>query len=274
MTNGKNTPKGTLIIVGGHEDKEGEKKILKEIARRAQKGRLVITAVASEKPDEHERDYTALFKELGVAHIDVLTIETRDDAKKPESVALVEQADVIFFTGGDQLRITSLTGDSPVFQTLHERYRKGTTIVGTSAGAAVMSGTMITSGESDKSNHVSDLDMAPGLGLIGGVVIDSHFAERGRVGRLMAVVAQNPANLGIGIDEDTAIIVQPDLCFDVIGSGGVYVLDGSTITDTNLSSGHNHIVSAFDVRMHLLSEHSRFDLKTRRPEFVEKQTGA
>jgi cyanophycinase len=264
----KKNGKGSLIIIGGKEDKEheGEQAILEEVAARARRGgRLVIVTVATQYPEETAAEYTKVFKELGVNKVDALDIRSREDARQPEAVDKIRGAKVIFFTGGDQLRITSQVGDSPVYQCLREMYRAGSTIAGTSAGAAAMPQTMIIAGPADKSSELSALGMAPGLGLIDGVVIDSHFAERGRFGRLIGAVAQNPKNLGLGIDEDTAIVANRDE-FAVIGSGAVYVLDGSTVTFSSLSETKPEgVLSVFDTRVHVLASGDRFDLAARCP---------
>lgn len=259
-------PKGCLIIIGGHEDKQGEREILTEVARRAKRGRLVIVTVASQEPEELAKEYRKIFHELGVEQLDVLDIRTRDQATDPKNVEKIAGASVIFFTGGDQLRITSQIGDSPIFRCMHERYRNGATIVGTSAGAAAMPETMVIGGPSDKSNQISALSMAPGLAFLPGVVIDSHFAERGRMGRLLGAVAQNPKNLGLGIDEDTAIVVEQAQEFSVLGSGAVYVLDGARISYSSLSEKTPEgVVSILDATLHVLGKADRFDLAERRP---------
>lgn len=261
-----NTTKGTLIIIGGHEDKEGDREILTEVARQAKGGRLVIVTVASELPEELVAEYRGVFGELGVKQIEALDVQVRSEGLDEARLAVLEGARVIFFTGGDQLRITSQIGGTSVFRTMRELYRKGVTIVGTSAGAAAMSETMLIAGTSDQSAQLEDLHMAPGLGFLADVVIDSHFAERGRIGRLIGVVAQNPHNLGVGIDEDTAIIVHGDNSFSVLGSGGVYVVDGQDVSYSTLSE-HNTkgVLSIHDVRLHVLSAGSSFDLRERRP---------
>jgi cyanophycinase len=267
-TNGKTgKPKGTLIIIGGHEDKGDESEILTEVAKRAKgKRHLVIVTAATTEPREMAQDYMRLFDKLGVTNMDTVNVESRAEAHDEEKVALFARANVIFFTGGDQLRITSQIGDSPLFRCMQDKYVEGATIVGTSAGAAAMSETMLIAGKSDKSHALFSLEMAPGLGLIGGVVIDSHFAERGRIGRLLGAVAQNPRILGLGIDEDTAIIVAPDRTFEVLGSGAVYVVDGAEVTYTNLSEEQREgILTACDVKLHVLSAAARYDLNSRRP---------
>jgi len=262
-------PKGTLIIIGGHENKDGDQAILSEVARHAKRNnqRLVIVTVATQLPEEVADQYQQVFAELGVKHVDVVDIRTREEAHDDERIRLVKEASVIFFTGGDQLRITSQVGDSPLFRCMREHYYRGGTIAGTSAGAAAMPETMIVDGPSDESNRISALDMAPGLGFISGVCIDSHFAQRGRMGRLLGVVAQNPRNLGLGIDEDTAVVVTSDNCLRVIGSGAVYVADGSDIMYSSLSESHAEgIMSIYNVRLHVLGADDLFDLVERRPE--------
>ncbi len=262
--------KGQLIIIGGHEEKEAgrDRPILEEVSRRAKerKGSLLITTVATNKPEELAATYTAVFRDLGVQEIDVLDIRTREEAHARENVDRVQRAAVVFFTGGDQLRITSQVGDSSVYRCLQEIHERGATIVGTSAGAAAMPETMLISGAGEESNRVSALGMAPGLALMHGVVIDSHFAERGRMGRLLGAVAQNPRNLGIGIDEDTAIVVENGDQFTVLGSGAVYVVDGSTMTYSSLSErSAEGVLNIHDVTLHVLGAGDCFDLTTRRP---------
>jgi len=263
-----NQPKGRLIIIGGHEDKEGERTILKAVAQRARgdNGHLAIVTVASNEPEELGREYRALFTALGVKQIEIVDIRTREEATDKENVQKIAGAKVVFFTGGDQLRITSQIGDSPLFRCMQEIYHKGATIAGTSAGAAAMPETMLIAGASDKSNQISALEMAPGLAFMQGVVIDSHFAERGRMGRLLGAVAQNPRNIGLGIDEDTAILVTGQEHFEVIGSGAVYVVDGMGISYSSLSEKHPEgIVSINDVKLHVLGQDDQYDLRARRP---------
>jgi cyanophycinase len=261
--------KGRLIIIGGHEDRnpEGERTILKEVASAASKSnnRLVLITVATEMPREVTAEYEAAFRSLDI-EMEPLDIRTREDACNEENVRKIERAAVIFFTGGDQLRISSQIGDSLVFRCLRDRYRAGVTVVGTSAGAAAMSGTMIINGASDTSFRIGALDMAPGLDFLPNSVIDSHFAERGRIGRLIGAVAQNPRNLGLGIDEDTAIVVEREQRFRVVGSGAVYVVDGSTISYSNMVEQRpDDIVTVHEARVHILGQGSAFDLIERRP---------
>ena len=271
--------KGTLIIVGGHEDKEGDKLILRLIADRVGAGKLVVATVASQVPEEVWKDYEPLFHELGVKKVVHLDVASREEAKSPEKVKLLDDAAGIFFTGGDQLKLTSQLGDSPIYERMRDIYRRGGLVAGTSAGASVVCETMLVGGAGEESHQVgTSLRMAPGFGLIPGVLIDQHFAQRGRIGRLVAAVAQNPRMLGIGIDEDTAIVCEPNSgCFRVVGSGAVYVVDGQDVSYTNLTDEEkDRILSVFGVRLHLLSMGDEFDLSTRTPknhpaEEVEKE---
>jgi cyanophycinase len=260
-------PKGTLIIIGGHEDKEGDCAILTDVARRVgDGGRLVLFTVATELPEEVAATYRETFGRLGVKHVDVLDIRSRDEAGDEQHVRLLDGAPVVFFTGGDQLRITSQIGDSRVFQCLREIYHTGGTIVGTSAGAAAMPETMLVGGAGDESHRLAGVRMAPGLGFLPGVVVDSHFAERGRIGRLLGAVVQNPRNVGLGIDEDTAIVVERGRRFRVLGSGAVYVADGAGISYSSLSEHQTEgVVSIHDTTLHVLGDGDSFDLAERRP---------
>lgn len=263
-------PKGKLIIIGGHENKTDDRQILETVAKQVIGGPLVVITVATQSPQAMADEYLKVFHDLGLKHVEILDIRTREDAKNQTNVEICAKASVLFFTGGDQLRITSQVGDSPLYQCMMDNYCKGATIVGTSAGAAAMPETMLISGPSDESNRISALNMAPGLALIQGVVIDSHFAERGRMGRLLGAVAQNPRNLGIGIDEDTAIIVERAEGFTVIGSGAVYVVDGSTVTYSSLSEKNpENILSLYDTKLHVLGDGDCFEFTNRRPFIAE-----
>lgn len=265
--------KGTLIIIGGKEDKDGNKEILQQVADRAGSGRLVIATVATDVPEDLWEEYRKLFRELGVRHIEHLDIRTREEALSEENARMVENAKVLFFTGGDQLKITSQLGDSMVYRRTMELLEKGGTVAGTSAGASVMSTTMLVAGPGDKSPNVEDVvRMAPGLGLFPDAVVDQHFAERGRIGRLVSAISQNPRHLGVGIDEDTAIIVHGLDFFEVVGRGAVYVLDASEMTYSNLVEGDMEAtLSSFNIKLHLLGRGFRFDLKNRLPVLPEEK---
>ncbi|WP_407572789.1 cyanophycinase [Deinococcus altitudinis] len=263
--NRSGTSTGTLIIIGGHEDKEGERAVLKEVARRVGKGRLVVASVASHEPEGYFDAYQKVFAELGVTDTSDLYIEERSEAAQDEKLKIFDGATGVFFTGGDQLRITCQIGDTPIEQRVQDIYAAGGVICGTSAGASAMCETMLVKGRGSESYRMGGLRMAPGLGLIRSVIIDQHFAERGRMGRLLGAVAQNPRLLGIGIDEDTAIVVENEE-FTVLGSGAVYVVDGAGVTHSNIAEAKSEdVLSMYDVRVHVLGTGERFDLNSRRP---------
>lgn len=256
---------GQLLIIGGHEDKEDDRLILRYLAKEIGSGKLVVATVASGAPDDYWATYEAVFRRLGVRHLYKLDVETRAEAKSERKVRILDDADAVFFTGGDQLKLTSLLGDSPIYERLKEIYEEGGTIAGTSAGASVVCETMLVSGAGAESHRIgTSLSMAPGFGLISGVIIDQHFAQRGRIGRLIGAVAHNPRMLGIGIDENTAIVYDHRNAFEVIGEGAVYVVDGQDIAYTNLTDeGHDRTLSAFGMHLHVLSMGDRFDMVTR-----------
>ena len=256
---------GPLVIIGGHEDKEGERLILRQVARRVGGGRLIIATVASHEPEGYFDAYKAAFSDLGVTDLVELYVHDRAETLSEEVLEPLKDAAGVFFTGGDQLRISSQIGDTPVERFVRQIHAKGGVIAGTSAGASVMSDTMLVRGSSAETHRIGDLHMAAGLGLIHDVIIDQHFAERGRIGRLLGAVAQNPRILGIGIDEDTAIVVENGE-FEVHGRAGVYVVDGSGVTASNIAEAKpDRALSIYDIRMHVLSAGDRFALATRRP---------
>lgn len=259
--------KGKLVIIGGGEDKTKECIILKEVAQMCGKAeaRLSIITTATEKPQELGDEYTKIFNKLGIRNIKVLNIQSRADADNIEYSDTILNSTGVFFTGGDQLRITSMLGGTGVYKALHAALKQGTVIVGTSAGASVMSDNMIIQGHSDDSPKKNTLNMAPGMGLIEEVVIDQHFAQRGRIGRLLEAIAQNPYVLGIGIDEDTAVVIESHEVFRVIGSQTVTVIDGRSITHTNVTELNPHEpLALLNVTIHVLPKGYAFNLKSRK----------
>ena len=259
--------RGVLVIIGGHEDRDPKscRTILREVARRVSGGKLVLATVASHHPEGYFDDYEKAFADLDIGELVELYVEDRSQAGDRSKLETIDDAAAVFFSGGDQLRITSQIGDTGIEAKVRALYERGGIIAGTSAGAAAMSDTMLVKGTSGETHRIGDLHMAPGLGLIRDVIIDQHFAERGRFGRLLGAVAHNPRVLGIGIDEDTAAIVEGDH-FEVIGSGAVYVVDGEGVTHSNLAEARpERVLSMHDVRVHVLGTGDRFDLRKRRP---------
>jgi len=259
----------TLMVIGGHEEKDGDKLILKEIARRVGSGKLVVATIASKEPGSLWEEYEPIFRNLGVRHVYKLDVQSREDAKSERSLRVLDGATAVFFTGGDQLKITSQIGLSPVCQRIQEIYESGGLVAGTSAGASVMTETMMVGGDGEASHRLGGhLVLAPGLGLIRGIIVDQHFAERGRLGRLLGAIAQNPRILGVGVDENTAVIIERDSNLRVIGEGGVYIIDGSSVSFSNVAEEQKErTLSIFDVNLHLLSQGDTYDCESRRPKF-------
>lgn len=267
---------GNLVIIGGNEDKEGECVILRSFIEMAggRKARIAVLTTATEYPREVGDEYRTLFIGMGAAEAAVLYIDNREAACDSYQIGAIEQATGIFFTGGDQLRLTSILGGSGVDAALRKAFARGTVIAGTSAGASVMSDTMIVGGDSSDTPKKSTLSMAHGMGLVPEVVIDQHFAQRGRINRLLAAVAQNPHILGVGIDEDTALVVRGDGKCEVIGTQTVTILDGKNIIHSNISESKRHDPLAIThVHLHILPYGYGFDLKSRKPFMLESETG-
>jgi cyanophycinase len=257
-------PKGCLIIIGGHEDRDpaGDRAILREVARHVRGGKLVLATVASHQPEGYFDEYQKAFADLDVGELVELYVEERAEAHDREKLSVLDDAAGVFFSGGDQLRITSQIGDTGIEAKVRRLYERGGVVAGTSAGASVMSETMLIKGTSRETHRIGDLHMAPGMGLIRDVIIDQHFAERGRFGRLIGAVAHNPRVLGLGLDEDTAAVVAGD-SFRVIGSGAVYVVDGADVSYCNVAEARAECaLSMHDVRVHVLSDN---DTSTSRP---------
>lgn len=258
---------GCLIIIGGGEDRDpkGDRRILREIARHVHGGKLVLATVASREPQGYFEEYQRAFADLGLSELVELYVEDRAEAGDREKLAVLDDAAGVFFTGGDQLRITSQIGDSGIEAKVRALYARGGLVAGTSAGASVMSETMLVGGASGATHRIGDLHMAPGLGLVRDAIIDQHFAERGRFGRLIGAVAHNPRVLGIGIDEDTAAIVEGQQ-FEVIGHGAVYVVDGAKVSYCNLAEAEpDRVLAMHGMTVHVLGTGDRYDLAERKP---------
>ena len=256
---------GKLIAIGGAEDKTGEMRILKKFVEMAggEKAKIVVMTVATDDPEKARRKMTRVFKKLGVEQVNTLDVSKREHAESKRGIELVSKATGLYFTGGDQLHITSLMGGTALQEIMQQRYEKDLLIAGTSAGAAMMGNSMILSGNGEENPRLRNIDIGPGMDLIIGVMVDTHFAQRGRHGRLLAAVAHYPQDLGIGIDENTAIIVKKDE-FEVIGEGAVTIMDGSEMSFTNaadVQSGGS--LSLSGVKTHVLSEGYKFNLTER-----------
>lgn len=259
--------RGQLIIIGGAEDKEGDCKILREFVRRAGgiNARIVVMTVATELPREVGENYIKVFERLGTEDVRIVDTVNREDASSSTYLEAIEKATGVFFTGGDQSRITSILKDTQLDAAIHKRYSEGIVVGGTSAGAAMMPDVMIVEGDSQTNPRVNVVQMGPGMGFLPGIVIDQHFLQRGRLGRLISALAQQPAVLGFGIDENTAIVVSDDK-FEVIGEGAVTVVDESGITHSNIDEIlKDEALAVCGARLHILPHGYKFDLKTRKP---------
>lgn len=256
---------GPLVIIGGHEDRDpaGRRTILAAIAERLGGGKLVIATIASPSRSGYFADYEAAFADLHEGELVELYLDERREGGEDATLALVEDARGIFFTGGDQLRLTSMVSGTALGEWLHRFHREGGLVAGTSAGASAMSATMLVAGESDASGRIGEISMAPGFGLAPEVIIDQHFAERGRIGRLVAALAAAPQVLGLGLDEDTAAVLE-DGRFAVIGSGAAYVIDAAGAAHSNIASARSgDPVALHDARLHVLTAGCAFDLAAR-----------
>lgn len=269
-----NGTKGKLVIIGGGEDKEGECTILKEFVRLAgeAKARIAVMTVATDKPKEYADAYQKVFKKLGVAEAQMVDVSRRKDAHDPQALEIIEQATGIFFTGGDQLHITSLMGGTRMQELIRKKYEEGAIIGGTSAGAAMMSNSMIIRGESNCSPRFGGMDIGPGMDFLRDTMIDTHFSQRGRFGRLLTAIAHYPQDIGFGIDENTALVVTGGQC-EVIGENTVTVVDAGDINYTNLPNIEwEQALAIHGVKIHVLSTGHKFDFEKRVP--VDEADGA
>jgi cyanophycinase len=262
-----NETRRQLVIIGGAEDKEKDCLILREFVRRAggTKARIVIMTAATELPREVGENYIRVFERLGAEDVRIIDTETREDASSSTALEAVSKATGVFFTGGDQARITSILKDTEIDTAIHKRYSEGMVVAGTSAGAAVMPDKMIVEGDSETNARIETVEMGPGMGYLPGVVIDQHFSQRGRLGRLISALLLEPAVLGFGIDENTALLVT-DHQIEVIGEGSVTVVDESEAIHSNIDNIlKDEPLAICGAKLHILPHGYKFDLKTRKP---------
>ncbi|WP_210463621.1 MULTISPECIES: cyanophycinase [Rufibacter] len=268
-------PKGKLLAIGGKENKGGgqpkdqveninfiSEQILKRFVNelKGEDPLVVVIPTASQIPEESAEDYVKLFKELGANNVQVADIRTRQDANKPEMVEMIRNASGIMFTGGDQLRLTALLGGTEVLRSMKERYITTNIIIaGTSAGATAMSTPMIYEGESQGGYIKGDVRLTTGLELLKNVAIDTHFLTRGRIVRMTQAICTNPECIGIGLEEDTAILVTDGGHVEVVGSGLVTVVDGMGITETNIYEiANGQPFTAKGLKVHLLGDEDKY----------------
>ncbi len=256
---------GHVIVIGGAEDKVRERVILTRFVKLAggSDARIAVISAASSLGPLAGDMYRKVFGELGAAETHPVHTTTRAQCSDPAAVRLVREATGIFLTGGNQLRLSSVIGGTPLANAMVKRHREGAVIAGTSAGASAMSTHMVAFGASGATPRQRMVQMAAGLGVLPGVIIDQHFEQRNRLGRLLAIIAQNPSLLGIGIDEDTAGVVGPDHVLEVIGRRSVTIIDGAeSETDAWEVKAHRPLMIS-NVVLHSLPAGYRFDLEGR-----------
>jgi cyanophycinase len=256
---------GHVIIIGGAEDKIRERVILTRFIKLAggSDARIAVISTASSLGPLAGEMYRRVFGELGAAEVHPIHAMTRSQANDPEAARTVHDSTGIFLTGGNQLRLSSTIGGTALAQQIVRRHREGAVIAGTSAGASAMSTHMVAFGASGSTPKQRMVQMAAGLGILPGVIIDQHFEARNRLGRLLAIIASNPSLLGIGVDEDTAGVVGPDRVLEVIGRRSVTILDGAeSETDAWEVKAHRPVMIS-NVVLHSLPQGYRFDLERR-----------
>jgi len=276
--------KGKLIIIGGSVDKGSfsespddlkrniiffEKGILKRITTESAKNtlsRFEIITTASRIPEEVGNEYVKAFGQLDVKDVGLMHIKTREEANEPEYVERLRKADVVMFTGGDQLRLSSIFGGTEFHQLLLEKYENENFIIsGTSAGAAASSNNMIYQGSSTGALLKGEVKITGGLGFINNVIIDTHFVQRGRIGRLMYACASNPIILGIGLGEDTGLLITKGYEMEAIGSGLVILVDATKMVNTNITEVEmGQPVSIENLIVHVMALGDHYNLKTKK----------
>lgn len=284
-------PKGKLIAIGGAEDKGTnletgqisrnnlnffELGILRRIVEEAGgiKSRIEVITTASMIPYEVGNNYMEAFGRIGCTHIGVMHIRNREDVNKPEYFERLQQCNAVMFTGGNQLRLSATFGGTKLFRLIHERYRNEPIVVaGTSAGAMAMSNTMIYDGEASRAHLKGEVKITTGLAFMDDVIFDSHFEKRGRFGRLAQAVGANPAAIGIGLGEDTGMLITEDNKMEAIGSGMVIIMDGANIVHSNIADiPTGNPISLEGLVVHICAKGNGYIINERR--FVEKMAEA
>ena len=261
--------RGDLIVIGGAEDKLGKRTILSEFVRRSggEQARIAVVPTASSLGEEIVDVYAALFEKLGAGEVYGVRPQDREQASDPALVADLERATGIFMTGGNQLKLSTVVAGTPFGQAILDARERGTTIGGTSAGASIQSSHMVAFGPGGSTPKQRMTQVAAGLGLVGNCVIDQHFAQRNRYGRLLMIVSQSPQLLGLGIDEDTAAVITTEAdgreLLRVAGRGSVTIFDGTHMVTNAHEAKERRPILASGVVLHVLPSGSQFDLGNR-----------
>jgi cyanophycinase len=257
--------RGHIVAIGGAENKENDPKILARFVEVSggEDADIVVIPTASRLHETGGR-YEKLFRDLGASRVEVMDFDTRRDCHEPGRLARLQEATGIFFTGGNQLRLTTLLGGTPVAKLIRTRNAHGVTIGGTSAGASILSEHMIAYGDDGATAIAGSVRLAPGIGLTNRFIIDQHFRERDRLGRLITALAYNPFAVGLGLDEDTAAFIGPDETLEVEGSGGVTVVDASKVSFSSVdSASEGQPICILGLVVHVLTDGATFNLHTR-----------
>jgi cyanophycinase len=263
--------RGTIVPIGGAEEKAGAEIILKRFVRLCggRQARIAVIPTASEA-GATGRDYERIFRELRADKVWVLPFETRRQAEDPEELAVLEKATGVFLTGGNQLRLATAIGGTAAARQLRAMNARGVHVAGTSAGAAFLPEHMIAFGEEGGTPRAGSVQLSPGLGLTNRVLVDQHFRQRDRLGRLLTALAYNPFAVGLGLDEDTAAFIGPDDTLEVVGSGALTVVDPSEVEYSSADAAKAGApVSIVGLRVHVLLSGARFDLDSRRATVAE-----
>ncbi|HZO21968.1 MAG TPA: cyanophycinase [Steroidobacteraceae bacterium] len=257
--------RGWIVPIGGAENKENDRRILERFVQLSggESADIVVIPTASQLYETGAR-YEQIFSEIGASRVSVMDFDTRRDCQERGRLQRLEEASGIFFTGGNQLRVTTLLGGTPVAKLIRARNANGVTVGGTSAGASILSEHMIASGDEGSAAIAGSVRLAPGLGLTNRFIIDQHFRQRDRLGRLITALAYNPFAVGIGLDEDTAALIGPDDVLEVEGSGSVTVVDGADVTYSSIHEvSDGQPICMLGLRLHSLVSGSTFNLQTR-----------
>jgi cyanophycinase len=257
--------RGFIVPIGGAEDRTGDRLILRRFLALCGKRPSVAIIPTASRKDDTGRNYQELFRDLDCANAEVLNFTERDQCDDADSLAYLSQCDGVFITGGNQLRLSTTIGGTPVAKMLRRRNADGMPIGGTSAGAAIMPEHMIASGDEGATPRARMVQLAPGLGLSNKIMVDQHFRQRDRLGRLLSAIALNPFAIGLGIDEDTAAFIGPDNIVEVVGSNTVTFIDPFELDHSSVADAEgDEPIQLTNLRLSVLKNGGRFSLETRR----------
>lgn len=260
------TTRGFVVPIGGAEDKTRQRDILEHFAALCggANGHIAVLPTASRLADTGDV-YDKLFRELGVGRVTVLRIHQRKHAEDPKWVEVLRTATGVFMTGGDQLLMSTVLGGTAAAEAMIARNLQGCHVAGTSAGAAFLSSHMIAFGQSGATPRFGNVTLAPGLGLTARLIVDQHFRQRDRLGRLLAALSYNPASIGMGLDEDTAAFIGPDDVLEIYGTGAITIVDLADLEYSAMAdTADGAPVDLVGVKLHILSAGARYDLANRK----------